>query len=65
MQIVSLAERRAERAARAVHDGSRPIYVNAALYRRTVAAIMNAGTDDHVKIALGELLNVWPDSIAE
>ena len=65
MKIVSLAKRRAERAARAVHDGSRPIYVNAALYRRTIGAVMNAGTDDQVKIALGELLNVWPESIAE
>ena len=75
MKIISLKQEKLKRAAVTCGPVTKSIYVDTETYRRAVAnmaAIFNkpclfAGevTADQVKLALGQELDIWPDSIAD
>jgi hypothetical protein len=75
MELISFEQKKLERAAAAATRGpvTKPTYVDSQGLHRAAVALAKlepcpyAGrvTEDQVKIALGELLDIWPASIAD
>jgi hypothetical protein len=73
MEVVSFEQKRLERAAAARGPVTKPSYIGSERLHRAAVALAKlepcpyAGrvTEDQVKLALGEFLDIWPDTIAD